>query len=134
LHIEHIPPFLPSFFLKTTIRSLSPVPFEDISISTADEFACPIKILDSFLPDWEASRCKTPTTLVAEEEAGSVQEFLSCKPLLNGITNKLIKCDHIKENEKESEKTVLIRVYGENTDLLIDREREIKASLVNYYL
>ncbi|XP_025830734.1 ethanolamine kinase-like isoform X2 [Agrilus planipennis] len=41
----------------------------------------------------------------------------------NGITNKLVKCR--LEGEKE-ENSVLVRVYGHKTDLLIDRKAETR--------
>ncbi|OMH81899.1 putative ethanolamine kinase A [Zancudomyces culisetae] len=40
--------------------------------------------------------------------------------LLNGITNKLIKCENSKEN-----KSLLIRVYGFKTESIINREKEL---------
>lgn len=49
-------------------------------------------------------------------------EQINFKVFTNGITNKLIGC-WTKENAND---IVLIRIYGQNTDLLIDREAETK--------
>lgn len=47
------------------------------------------------------------------------------KQLTGGITNMLLSCTHIP-----SEETLLIRVYGQGTNLIIDRHREFVSHLV----
>jgi len=42
----------------------------------------------------------------------------------DGYTNKLIGCSVSPDD------VVLVRVYGNRTDLIIDREREIKAMVI----
>ena len=85
------------------------VPFMDISMASPEDYTCTVKLLDYFLPDWEVSRCSSS---------------VSCQALPSGITNKLLKCEsnHNKEN------VALIRIYGPNTEVLIDRDREVKVS------
>ena len=48
-------------------------------------------------------------------------ENIQFKVLTDGITNKLIRCRLVKAPVHE---TVLVRIYGNNTDLLIDRKAE----------
>lgn len=43
----------------------------------------------------------------------------------DGITNKLIGCFHT-ESDTAAEETLLVRIYGNKTDLLIDRNAEKK--------
>ena len=64
-----------------------------------------------------------------ESDEGDI-EF---KPLTDGITNTLIKAQKKRPsyNEEDTDKeAVLIRVYGDDTELLINREREITCHTI----
>nr|CAH7756816.1 unnamed protein product [Callosobruchus chinensis] len=67
-----------------------------------------LKILKVIRPEWD-------------------QNQIIFKLLTDGITNKLVGCRPDGSDEAE---TVLIRVYGNKTDLLIDRQAETKNILL----
>lgn len=51
----------------------------------------------------------------------------------DGITNKLVACQ-LKTNDCDNgEDIVLVRIYGNKTDLLIDRNAEVRLVLVLNY-
>ncbi|GEQ72665.1 hypothetical protein JCM33374_g6352 [Metschnikowia sp. JCM 33374] len=50
---------------------------------------------------------------------------ISIKQLTGGITNMLLSCSHLA-----TEETLLMRVYGQGTNLIIDRNREFVSHLV----
>ena len=50
---------------------------------------------------------------------------IAIKQLTGGITNMLLSCCH-----EESQQTLLMRVYGQGTNLIIDRNREFVSHLV----
>lgn len=45
-----------------------------------------------------------------------------CQRFTDGITNKLVAC-YVEEDMRDC---VLVRVYGERTELLVDRENEVR--------
>lgn len=45
-----------------------------------------------------------------------------CQRFTDGITNKLVAC-YVDEDMRDC---VLVRVYGERTELLVDRESEVR--------
>lgn len=45
-----------------------------------------------------------------------------CQRFTDGITNKLVAC----YMEEDMQDCVLVRVYGERTELLVDRENEVR--------
>lgn len=47
------------------------------------------------------------------------------KIFTDGITNKLIACQY-NDSESDCDEVVLVRIYGNKTDLLIDRNAEKK--------
>lgn len=55
------------------------------------------------------------------------KECIKFKLLTDGITNKLVGCNLIDSDARE---TVLVRVYGNKTDLLIDRKAETRNILL----
>lgn len=44
----------------------------------------------------------------------------------DGITNKLVGCFYKEEGDVEANDVVLVRIYGNKTDLLIDRKAELR--------
>lgn len=88
----------------------SEVEFQHISVTVNenDLETGALKILQVIRPHWPVARIKF-------------------KLLTDGITNKLIGC--LFDGAPESE-TVLIRVYGAKTDLLIDRKAETRNILL----
>lgn len=57
--------------------------------------------------------------------AWSSDDTINIKRLTGGITNMLLSCTHEPTNE-----TLLMRVYGQGTNLIIDRHREFVSHLV----
>ena len=49
------------------------------------------------------------------------RDKIVCKELCDGITNKLVLLEH-------DDQAVLIRTYGHNSNILIDRKRELLVS------
>lgn len=50
--------------------------------------------------------------------------FLSCQQLFtDGTTNKLVGC----YTDDDPEDVVLVRVYGNKTELIVDRDNELKS-------
>ncbi|KAM3968238.1 ethanolamine kinase 1 [Aphomia sociella] len=52
-------------------------------------------------------------------------EKITFKTFTDGITNKLVACQ-LDTNSKDDHEVVLVRIYGNKTDLLIDRNAEIR--------
>lgn len=50
----------------------------------------------------------------------------------DGITNKLVACQLNDDDSGKGENIVLVRIYGNKTDLLIDRNAEIRWA--NYFI
>ncbi|XP_053599660.1 ethanolamine kinase isoform X2 [Plodia interpunctella] len=55
----------------------------------------------------------------------ATQQVLVCALFTDGITNKLVAC-RLCTNVDENNNVVLVRIYGNKTDLLIDRAAEIR--------
>lgn len=55
----------------------------------------------------------------------SADDTIHAKRLTGGITNMLLSCTH-----EPSQETLLMRVYGQGTNLIIDRHREFVSHLV----
>lgn len=53
------------------------------------------------------------------------------KLLTDGITNKLVGCNLLGADERD---TVLVRVYGNKTDLLIDRTAETRWAFQSTFI
>lgn len=60
-----------------------------------------------------------------------LKENISIKPVSGGITNMLIKCTHHLGHTTD---VVLVRSYGDNTSLIIDRQNEFKNHLLLHKL
>lgn len=56
-------------------------------------------------------------------------EDVVVKPVSGGITNMLVKCVH-SNSSGNTPKTVLVRSYGDNTDLIIDRHSELQNHIM----
>lgn len=56
-------------------------------------------------------------------------ENVKVKPVSGGITNMLIKCTHL-DKPNNCKQVVLVRTYGQNTGLIIDRDDEFKNHLM----
>lgn len=54
---------------------------------------------------------------------------IQIKKLTGGITNMLLECTYTSDRTNDTEK-VLVRTYGNGTDLIIDRDREFVSHLV----
>lgn len=114
----------------------------DIKISTVEaaEDAVPLDILSLldnyaahaiYLPqysvdlkenlDSDYTQIKTMLTKVFPNWTSDIH----VKQLTGGITNMLLSCSHNPSNE-----TLLMRVYGQGTNLIIDRHREFVSHLV----
>lgn len=79
--------------------------FVPIKIDENDIYAGVTKLLKNIRPKWN-------------------KENIKLKTLTDGITNKLVSCQYLEGNEKHD--IVLVRVYGNKTDLFIDRTAEIR--------
>ncbi|KAJ8958312.1 hypothetical protein NQ318_017458 [Aromia moschata] len=80
------------------------VPHLNITVNEEDVEKGAARILEAIRPQWE-------------------KDSIRFKLLTDGMTNKLVGC---KPEEAEESETVLVRIYGNKTDLLIDRKAEIR--------
>ncbi|XP_035431125.1 ethanolamine kinase [Spodoptera frugiperda] len=79
--------------------------FVPVKIDENDLYAGVLKLLKTIRPNW-------------------IQENIKLKTLTDGITNKLVSCQFM---ESSGEKDILlVRIYGNKTDLFIDRSAEIR--------
>ena len=53
---------------------------------------------------------------------GCIFSFFT-QPFTEGITNTLVGCRHVSDTEQKD--VVLVRIYGEGSDLMIDRQLEM---------
>uniref|UniRef100_A0A9J8ASD2 ethanolamine kinase n=1 Tax=Cyprinus carpio carpio TaxID=630221 RepID=A0A9J8ASD2_CYPCA len=80
------------------------VPKLDVTLDEHDYRAGALKLLKTLRPHWKPSEVKT-------------------KSFTDGITNKLIGC-YVGGSMQD---VVLVRVYGNKTELFVDRENEVKS-------
>ncbi|XP_072390670.1 ethanolamine kinase [Diabrotica undecimpunctata] len=80
------------------------VPHVNVEVSENDIQNGALQILKVIRPNWEESS-------------------ITFKLLTDGITNKLVGC---KPEEADDEEIVLVRIYGNKTDLIIDRKAETR--------
>ncbi|XP_045483437.1 ethanolamine kinase 1 [Harmonia axyridis] len=85
---------------------MEPAPHLKISIRENEVEECIFQLLRHVRPKWKSDGIKT-------------------KLMTDGITNKLVLCRNISEDDG-IEENVLVRIYGHKTDLLIDRNAEIR--------
>ncbi|TPX62686.1 hypothetical protein PhCBS80983_g00349 [Powellomyces hirtus] len=86
--------------------SIERVPAFSYTVNHEDLMTGVETVLHHFFPSW-----KVETDV----------KYVQCTA---GITNKLVRCIH-----KPSDTSVLIRIYGKGTDVLIDREQEMQNLL-----
>ncbi|OVF09429.1 putative ethanolamine kinase [Clavispora lusitaniae] len=77
--------------------------FVDLETNLTSDYTQIKQLLTKIFPDWKAD--------------------VAIKQLTGGITNMLLSCTH-------GEETLLMRVYGKGTNLIIDRHREFVSHLV----
>ncbi|KAI0236355.1 Ethanolamine kinase 1, partial [Lamellibrachia satsuma] len=77
----------------------------DLRIEAGDAESGSLKLVQLIKPKWSA-------------------EDIKLKRFTGGITNTLLGCWH--KDDLDQEEMVLIRIYGANTDLIIDRAAEIR--------
>lgn len=80
------------------------VPHIGVAVDENDVERGAMRILEKIRPQWE-------------------KDSVEFKLLTDGITNKLVGC---RPSEAEESETVLVRIYGNKTDLLIDRKAETR--------
>ncbi|XP_044261990.1 ethanolamine kinase 2 [Tribolium madens] len=83
-----------------------PVPHLSLQVAEGDVFGGAARVLGAIRPQWRR---------------------IEFKLLTDGITNKLVGCSG---EGVEEEETVLVRIYGNKTDLLIDRKAETRNILL----
>ncbi|XP_059731616.1 ethanolamine kinase 2 isoform X2 [Bos taurus] len=79
------------------------VPCFGISVDQDDILPGALRLIRELRPRWKPERVRT-------------------KRFTDGITNKLVAC-YVEEDMRDC---VLVRVYGERTELLVDRESEVR--------
>lgn len=97
-------------FDGTSNGIFSEIPYISLSYSNADSQSTALRLILTLFPDWEQSDGKI--------------EFIRFK---DGITNTLLKAVKRRPGYTEEQidkEAVLLRAYGNGTEVLIDRERE----------
>ncbi|KAF6074422.1 ethanolamine kinase 2 [Phyllostomus discolor] len=79
------------------------VPYFGISVQQDDILPGALRLIQELRPHWKPEQVRT-------------------KRFTDGITNKLVAC-YVEEDMRDC---VLVRVYGERTELLVDRENEVR--------
>uniref|UniRef100_H0X5R3 ethanolamine kinase n=2 Tax=Otolemur garnettii TaxID=30611 RepID=H0X5R3_OTOGA len=79
------------------------VPYFGISVDQDDILPGALRLIQELRPHWKPEQVRT-------------------KRFTDGITNKLVAC-YVEEDMRDC---VLVRVYGERTELLVDRENEVR--------
>ncbi|XP_045697516.1 ethanolamine kinase 2 isoform X2 [Phyllostomus hastatus] len=79
------------------------VPYFGISVHQDDILPGALRLIQELRPHWKPEQVRT-------------------KRFTDGITNKLVAC-YVEEDMRDC---VLVRVYGERTELLVDRENEVR--------
>lgn len=97
---------IPKPHRSLTIEALDQVPYVDVTVDPNDLFASAQKVALAVFPNWKA------------EDLDLVQ----CK---DGITNKLVKIENKAITGEE--KKILIRAYGNKSEVIIDRNQELKV-------
>lgn len=102
--LDHYSRFRPS--IMPIPRFIDFVPYVPLKIDVAQPVDGGVKeLLKHIRPEW-------PT------------ESIQLKTFTDGYTNKLLRCS------MSSDDVVLVRIYGKKSELTVNREREIKATVV----
>lgn len=104
--------------LKGSIRTLS------LSYDADEPLPSILKIISTLLPDWCHNDAKVDVVRLTGGVNNTVRRPCNCEIWL--ISSKLYKAMNILPGLSKFDLdngAVLIRVYGESTDVLIDRER-----------
>lgn len=109
--------------------------FIPVEIEEGDIYAGIFKVLEKIRPDWPSESItfkvnnNTPSQIYENHVRVEVYHFsftiIVLQLFTDGITNKLVAC-HLSKDISESDDIVLVRIYGNKTDLLIDRTAEIR--------
>ncbi|KAI8919581.1 kinase-like domain-containing protein [Entophlyctis helioformis] len=96
-------PFLSPIMVPSDLKlDLDLLPFLLLQVDHDDLMTGVAVVIEAFFPDWNVdTECK----------------LVQCT---NGITNKLVRCDHTP-----SGLSVLVRTYGKGSGVLIDRDQEL---------
>ncbi|KAG6439749.1 hypothetical protein O3G_MSEX001045, partial [Manduca sexta] len=80
-----------------------------VTVDENDVYGGIFKLLETIRPNWP-------------------KEKISFKMFTDGITNKLVACtlDNSNNDQSSEDEIVLVRIYGNKTDLLIDRNAELR--------
>ncbi|XP_051854527.1 ethanolamine kinase 2 isoform X1 [Antechinus flavipes] len=84
-------------------RRISAVQYFNIAVDQNHILPGALRLIQELRPHWKPEQVKT-------------------KRFTDGITNKLVAC-FVEDDMKDA---VLVRVYGERTELLVDRENEVR--------
>ncbi|RXM94949.1 Ethanolamine kinase 1 [Acipenser ruthenus] len=85
-----------------------------------------LKLIKKLRPSWDTDRVQTKlfTDGITNKLVGCYLEECPADTLFtDGITNKLVGC-YLEECPAD---TVLVRVYGNKTELFVDRDNELKS-------
>ncbi|RLV92500.1 Ethanolamine kinase 1 [Spathaspora sp. JA1] len=113
---------IPSTASSTSSRSPSPAEIDSQSISSSAALYLPKLIID--LEDNLKNDFLQLKHLLVKIFPSWSCEFISVKQLTGGITNMLVSCQY------KSSEPILVRVYGQGTNLIIDRHREFISHLM----
>lgn len=92
-------------------------------VEEAERLLATMPVLDMVMPDDSEGQGKieeTARVILDHFMPGFCSDGLKVKQFTDGITNKLFKF-----GSESSKGTVLLRIYGQNTELMIDREQEL---------
>ena len=84
----------------------------------------------SFDPKDVENSCLRLVAVVSPEWKSARREHITLKPFTDGITNILIKVGQLwpgRSEEDADREAVLVRVYGNGTDMMIDRAKELRV-------
>lgn len=113
--------------LRITIDPVEDTPQEKEIVSILNDYSTHAVYLPQYFVDLQTNLDSDYTQIrtLLTKIFPSWSSEISVKRLTGGITNMLLSCCHVSTNE-----TLLMRVYGQGTNLIIDRNREFVSHLV----